>query len=108
MRDVGFVNRQVGNVGFMGVLITPPDANVVLAATLGGVYRSIDRWSSRRLSGVGLHSPFASWLATTPDGRTLYVGSADHGLYRGTPSASTGAPFSTASVAAWVERAGVR
>ena len=77
------------------VVIDPRDSNVMYAATQGGVYKSTDKGSTWRLASAGLYSPFVQWIELAGDSRRLYLGTSDHGVYRGEVSGRTGAEFRT-------------
>jgi photosystem II stability/assembly factor-like uncharacterized protein len=69
------------------------DANVLYAATIGGIYKSINKGSNWLRASQGLTTPFVNWLWVSPDGQTLYLGSNDQGLFGGQPADAGGADF---------------
>lgn len=86
----GLQNYRVNDV-----VIDPIDDNVMYAATQGGVYKSINKGSAWELASWGLHSPFVQWVELASDSQRLYLGTSDHGVYRGEVSSRTGAEFRT-------------
>lgn len=92
-----WVNQGFESYSVKGIVIDPTDDNVVYASTTGGVYKSVDKGSSWRLASMGIFSPFTTWLAIAQDGATVYVGTEDHGIYRGEPSGNLGDSFTSAS-----------
>lgn len=72
------------------IVIDPVDENVIYTSTTGGVYKSTDKGSSWKLASDGIYTPFTTWLAISSDGESLYLGTEDHGIYRGSPSTALG------------------
>lgn len=86
----GLLNYRVNDV-----VIDPQDDNVMYAATQGGVYKSTDKGSTWTLASFGLYSPFVRWIELASNSQRLYLGTSDHGIYRGDVSSRTGAEFRT-------------
>ncbi len=97
-------SATIGSYTVRDVACDPSDASVIYAATIGGVYKSRDKGATWTLASKGLTSPFAEKLWISPDGQTLYLGTSDVGIFRGTPSDDQGAEFRTQGIENWIER----
>lgn len=97
-------SATIGSYTVSDVACDPSDASVIYAATMGGVYKSRDKGATWTLASKGLTSPFAEKLWISPDGQTLYLGTSDVGIFRGTPSDDEGAEFRTQGIENWIER----
>jgi hypothetical protein len=93
-----WVSDELTSYRIQDLATDPRDANVLYAATVGGIYKSINKGSNWLRASKGLTSPFVNWLNVSLDGQTLYLGTADQGVFKGQPGPAEGADFRTQSV----------
>jgi photosystem II stability/assembly factor-like uncharacterized protein len=93
-----WVSDELTSYRIQDLATDPSDANVLYAATVGGIYKSINKGSNWLRASKGLTSPFVNWLNVSLDGQTLYLGTGDQGVFKGQPGPAEGADFRTQSV----------